>query len=192
MSGLSAQQQGVIGQYEFAKLLILGSGGQLEVDEPISDDERRDIETHRKRRFRSSLAFQVKTSRVLSRTARRLVDVRFNVPRSRVFSDPGYWYFFAHLDLERMGFSDPVFLVPSRQVHEHARFGKPAAMLHFSFSASLAAHARDKWVPYRVTRREVGKRVLEILVNLKADGRLLRAPRELKTLPDLLWVKTRR
>jgi hypothetical protein len=188
MSALSAQQQGVIGQYEFAKLLVLGSRGQLEVDEPISDDERRDVEIHRKYRFRRSLAFQVKTSRVLNRTARRLLDVRFNVPRSRVFDDPGFWYFFAHLDLKRMTFSDPVFMVPSRQVHEHARFGKPASMLHFSFSASLAEHSRDKWAHYRVPRREVGKQVLEIIGDLKADRRRPQAPLELEALPDLLWV----
>jgi hypothetical protein len=191
MSPLSSQQQGVIGQYEFAKLVVLGGKGQLEVDEPISDDERRDEEIHRKHRFRPSLAIQVKTSTVLGPSPRRLLDVRFNVPATHVFTDPAYWYFFAHLDLKTMAFSDPVFIVPSREVHEHARFGKAGAMLHFSFRASLAERSRDKWAPYRVAQREVGARVLEILAQLKAEQGLLRAPKQLEALPDVVWVGTK-
>ena len=191
MSRLSSQQQGVIGQYEFAKLVILGSHGQVEVDEPTSDDERRDAEVHRKRRFRQSLAFQVKTTTVLGRQGRTMV-VRFNVARSNVFTDPGYWYFFAHLDLKTMAFSDPVFMVPSREVHEHARFGKAGTTLHFYFQTSLAERCRDRWVPYRVLQKEAGTRVLEILGDLKAERGRLRAPRELQTLPDLLWVGIKR
>lgn len=192
MSPLSGQQQGVIGQYEFAKLVVLGSPGQLEVDEPMSDDERRDEEIHRKHRFRPSLAFQVKTSKVLGPSPRRLLVIRFNVPATHVVTDPAYWYLFAHLDLKAMAFSDPVFLVPSGEVHEHARFGKPGAMLHFSFAASLAGRSRDKWASYQVSQRDVGARVLEILARLEAEHRLLRAPRELQTLPGVVWVGARR
>lgn len=192
MSPLSTQQQGVIGQYECAKLVVLGTWGQVEVDEPMSDDERRDEEIHRKHQFRPSLAFQVKTSKVLGPSPRRLLDIRFNVPATHLFTDPAYFYFFAHLDLKTMAFSDPVFIVPSREVHEHARFGKPGAMLHFSFSASLAERSRDKWATYRVSRWDVGARVLEILAQLKAERGSLRARKELTALPDLLWVGIKR
>jgi len=99
MSPISDQQEGVIGQYEFTKLVVLGGGGQLEVDEPISDDERRDEEIHRKHRFRPSVAFQVKTSKRLGPPPRRLLDIRFNVPATQVVTDRAFWYFFAHLDL---------------------------------------------------------------------------------------------
>ena len=189
MSPLSDVQQGIIGQYEFAKLLILGSQGQVEVDEPTSDDERRDAEVHRKHRFRRSLAFQIKTTRVLSRG--NLV-IRFDVAQANVFTDPGFWYFFAHLDLKAMAFTDPIFIVPSREVHEHARFGKAGHKLHFYFQSSLAERSRDRWVPYRVMQKDAGTRVLEILGQLRAEPGLVRAPRELAVLPDLLWVGTKR
>jgi hypothetical protein len=39
MSPISSVQQGVVAQYEFAKLLILTSDGQLEPAVPVSDDD---------------------------------------------------------------------------------------------------------------------------------------------------------
>jgi hypothetical protein len=189
MSLISDVQQGVIGQWEFVKLLILGSLGQIEVDEPTSDDERRDAEVHRKHRFRRSLAFQIKTARVLRRG--NLV-IRFNVAKANLFTDPGFWYFFAHLDLKAMAFTDPVFIVPSREVHKHARFGETETLLRFTFQASLAERSRDRWVPYRVLQKDAGTRVLEILTQLKAERGLLRAPKELETPPGVLWVGIKR
>jgi len=189
MNRLSDIQQGVIGQYEFAKLMILGSNGQLEVDEPLSDDERRDVEIHRRSRFRPSLAFQVKTTRgfVVDQWARYL-SVRFN-PRSRVVTDRAYWYFFAHLDLKAMTFSDPVFLVPSKEVHKHCCSGKPED-LNCSFLANMEERARDRWVPYRVARKEVGNRVLDILGDLRAQRRGP-ALAQLEGLADVVWVGRR-
>src|SRR5712692_1173099 len=43
---ISLFQQGLIVQQEFAKLLMLGSGGRIEVAAPLTDDERRDCESH--------------------------------------------------------------------------------------------------------------------------------------------------
>jgi len=192
MSPLSDQQQGLIGLYEFAKLVMLGSHGQAEVDDPTSDDERRDAEVHRKHHFRRSLAIQVKTTRIVGRHFSGELRIRFDVLKAQLFTDPGFWYFFAYLDLKTMAFADPVFIVPSREVHEHARFGKSGAMLHFNFRASLAGRSRDKWAPYRVSHREVGARVLEILAQLKAEQGLLRAPQQLQALPGVVWVATKR
>jgi hypothetical protein len=43
---LSLVQQGLIAQQEFAKLLMMGSDGRIEVASPLTDDERRDFEIH--------------------------------------------------------------------------------------------------------------------------------------------------
>ena len=48
---LSSIQQGLIAQYEYAKFLMLGSGGLLELAAPMTDDERRDYEIHRRGRY---------------------------------------------------------------------------------------------------------------------------------------------
>ena len=62
MSPISSVQQGVVAQYEFAKLLILTSDGQLEPAVPMTDDERRDFEVHVKGNFRANLAIQLKSA----------------------------------------------------------------------------------------------------------------------------------
>jgi hypothetical protein len=61
--GLTKVQEGVVSQFEAAKLMMMGSGGKLEVAIPLSDDERRDLEVHAPRRFGEAMAFQVKTWR---------------------------------------------------------------------------------------------------------------------------------
>lgn len=43
---ISSIHQGLIVQYDYAKFLMLGCGGRLEVAAPMTDDERRDYEIH--------------------------------------------------------------------------------------------------------------------------------------------------
>jgi hypothetical protein len=59
VSPITTTQQGFIAEGEFTRLLILGSGGELEVMAPATDDERRDLETHRGK-FSPGFIFQVK------------------------------------------------------------------------------------------------------------------------------------
>jgi hypothetical protein len=44
------------------KLLMLGSGGQLDVMAPATDDERRDLETHVRGQSTGGFIFQVKSA----------------------------------------------------------------------------------------------------------------------------------
>jgi DNA-binding transcriptional regulator LsrR (DeoR family) len=61
MSPLSDVQFSRFAETEVAKLLTFGRPrGVLEVMLPMTDDERRDLETHIKEHFRLSLALQVK------------------------------------------------------------------------------------------------------------------------------------
>src|SRR5260370_7036638 len=62
MSPISSTQQGLIAEQEYMKLLMLGSGGDLEVSKPGTYDERRDMETHIRGHFTPSLIFQIKST----------------------------------------------------------------------------------------------------------------------------------
>src|SRR5437899_13046971 len=55
-------QQGLIVQQEFAKLVMMGSKGRIELAPPLTDDERRDWELHVRGQFGFGLAVQVKSS----------------------------------------------------------------------------------------------------------------------------------
>src|SRR5207253_7871541 len=64
---ISMVQQGLIVQQEFAKYLMLGSGGLIEVAAPLTDDERRDYEIHVHGQYGFGLAAQMKSVRNLRR-----------------------------------------------------------------------------------------------------------------------------
>ncbi len=192
MSPLSPTQKGIIAEQEFAKLLMLGSDGDLEVARPLADDERRDLEAHRRGHF-TSLAFQVKSTTYLEHRYRaRHFSVHILVERDRVINDPRFWYFFAYLDLAAMAFGDPVFLVPSAEVHTHAVPHLRGNTWSFSFQASLASGARDRWKPYQVATKDVGRRVLKLLAGLPRTLPSHRgAALPLTMPPNTLWVRKR-
>jgi hypothetical protein len=59
VSPITTTQQGFIAEREFIKLLMLGSGGGLEIMAPAMDDERRDLETHSGGQVSRGFMFQV-------------------------------------------------------------------------------------------------------------------------------------
>lgn len=94
MTPISTTQQGVIAEREFMKLLMLGSDGELEVSAPVTDDERRDLETHIRGRFTNGLIFQVKsTTHIDHRFKARRLAIHFPVAKDRLISHPLFWYF---------------------------------------------------------------------------------------------------
>jgi hypothetical protein len=65
MSRITFTQQGIITQYELAKILIITSDGVLEVALPLTDDDRRDMEIHLRGKFARNVALQVKSTLLL-------------------------------------------------------------------------------------------------------------------------------
>ena len=160
-------QQGLIVEHEFAKLLMMGSRGSVELARPISDDERRDYEVHVHGQYGFGLAFQVKSSMKLHRSLNvRRLNISFTARADRVVSSPYYWYFFAYLDPKSMGFGEPTFLIPSKDFHDQARQGRRGDLRWFTFQASVEEGSRDRWQPYRVGTLALGTRVLEIMREL--------------------------
>ena len=166
---ISSIQQGLIVQQEFAKLLMMGSNGRVELAAPVSDDERRDYEVHVHGQYGFDLAIQVKSSTRLHRLAvnPRYLMILFDVQADRLVNSPFFWYFFAYLDPKLMRFGEPTFLIPSKDFHESAAPRRRGALWKFTLAASMEPKSRDKWHPYRVGTHELGARVLEIMGELK-------------------------
>jgi hypothetical protein len=187
-------QQGAIGQFIAAILMMMGSNGKLEVAVPMSDDDRRDQEVHTRGVFGKSLALQIKTSMQLHlrpHLVTPLLYVHFSVQAERLVSHPLFWYLFAYLDRKTMTFADPIFLVDSATVHAHAVPRLRNGVWHFGFQASMGPKGRDMWLPYRVHPVDLGDRVLQILRgHAQLETLDLASMRGIHDL-DLLWVGRR-
>jgi hypothetical protein len=184
-------QQGLIVQQEFAKLLMLGSGGRIEVAAPMTDDERRDYEIHVHGQYGSGVAVQVKSVRNLRRHRgghARYMHCMFPVRATRIVNNPYYWYFIAQLDIELMRFADPAFFIPSSVFHKIADPQRKGAFVWFVMAANMEKRTRDKWEPYRVDPLQLGKHILKIMNDLKKHHDQASSA-IVPTGDDLLWVR---
>jgi len=189
---LSSVQIGVIARNEWAKLVVIGSDGRLEVSWPMTDDERRDSEVHIRGTFAGWMAFQVKTATHLQRPeslVTPMLHIPFTVTEDRLISDPRFWYYLPLLSLPTAGFVDPQYLVASTKVHQHAAPRLRNGVWHFTFSANPAEHSHDIWVPDRVSGVEVGRRVLQIIEDLERLPKAQRLAGELHLPPGVAVVR---
>jgi hypothetical protein len=188
-------QQGAIGQFLAAILMMMGSAGKLEVAVPMSDDDRRDQEVHARGVFGKALALQIKTSMGLHlrlHSVTPLLTVNFVVQAQRLISHPLFWYLFAYLDRKTMTFADPIFLVDSTTMHTHGVPRLRNGVWHLSFQASMGPEAHDIWVPYRVHPADLGNRVLRILHGRPQVSKMDAASMKSLHDSDVLWVGHRR
>jgi hypothetical protein len=162
---ITAVQQGVITQNEFAKLVMLGSRGRIEVNPPKSDDERRDFELHLKGRFGISLSIQAKSALQLygPKRGRAKLVIYMGKMRQRPRASHSFYYFLAWFDPVIMRFRDPVFLVPSLLLHRRAMVRKTGRYWHLNFNASVDPKSRDKWAIYQVSQRELGHKLVALM-----------------------------
>ena len=188
---LSLVQQGVISQNEFAKFLMLGSRGLIELAAHLTDEERRDFEVHIHGILGLALAIQVKSVMQLTRLSRNTLGIHsfVSVRASRLVSDPLFWYFYAYLDPQIMGLADPTFLIPSEVFHREANPRKAGGFWHFTFEPSMESSSHDKWYPYRVNTLDLGQKVLAILRDQARLGTVPEASR-VHEVPGLVWLRT--
>ena len=187
---ISTVQQGLITEAEFVKIVILGTNGELVPERPLADDERRDFDIRMRRHFREYLGLQLKSSRTLRRHGRAwMLQINFR-RKPPMDSNPDYWYFLAHFDVEAMAFSDPVFLVPSAYLHRYARHGTRGGAMLFQFKASMEPESGDRWARFRLSRDQLGPRIVEMLEDRAAKRRSNRLP-ALPEAPGTLWLMTR-
>ena len=190
-SKISDVQQGVISQNEFAKLLMMGSGGRIELAAPLTDEERRDFEIHVHGEYGSALAVQVKSVLQLAKLGGKSLYLRtfFIVRASRLVNDPIFWYFLAYLDPKLMRFVDPTFLIPSHVFHEHANPIRKGDFWHFNFEGSMEPVAHDRWVPYRVGIHDLGKKVMAITKDLSKLRSASPDTAQLLEIPGIIWAR---
>jgi len=118
---ISLVQQGILAEFLFNVLAVFGSDGLLEVARQATDDDRRDADVHRRGDFSLNLGFQIKSAlQVAHPWTADLLHIRFTVLKDRLVTHPNFWYFFAYMDPRIMRFADPVFIVPSAEIHKHA------------------------------------------------------------------------
>src|SRR5258708_7859554 len=160
-SPITTTPQGFIAERDFLKLLMLGSRGELDVMAPAADDERCDLEAHISGQFTPGFIFQVKSTTYLDRRFKaRGLWINFPVAEDRLVSLPLFWYFFAYLDIDAMGFDDPVFPVPSAEVHAHASPELRDKTWSFNFGASLEPAADDYSRKFQCEKKDVSRQIL--------------------------------
>jgi hypothetical protein len=166
---ISPEQQGLIVQQEFAKLVMMGSRGRIELAPPLTDDEQRDWELHVRGQFGFGLAAQVKSTMHVQKKGRvaPVMHCSFKVPINHLVTSPYFYYFLAYLDPMLMRLADPVFLIPSAVFHKYASPSRHGAYIQFTFVGNLSPNSRDRWRTNQVNTLEVGETVLEIMADLK-------------------------
>ncbi len=191
---LSNVQIGVIAQNEFAKLLMIGSDGLLEVSSPMTDDERRDAEVHIHGQFGLGAAFQIKSVTHLRRYGHQVsphLQIAFTVQAEKLISHPRFLYYIPYLSLATTTYVDPQFMVESTKLHKYATPRLRNGIWHFTFSANMSDDAHDIWVPDRVHGLEVAGRVLQYMRDLEklpmAEGTLP----DFSQIPGVVWVRRR-
>jgi hypothetical protein len=189
VSPITFTQQGVVTQYALAIILIVTSDGVLEVAIPVTDDDRRDMEIHIREKFGRSVALQVKsTTHLAHRFKAYQLSMFFSVPKDKLINHPNFWYFFGYFDMKAMAYRDPVFIVPSEEVHTHAAPHLDGDRWTFNFSASLDPASQDHWVRWRTPTSEVGSRVIDIFGSEQVSRAASPLPAELAALEGILLV----
>src|ERR1700694_5123906 len=162
---LSTVQKGAAGQFAFLVTALVTGRGQVEVYTPAIDNEGRDAEIRRHLKRVLAIGIQIKVAfftTMETRTAKYLT-LRFSLLEGRVQNDPRLWYFFAYFDERELRFQGPVFLIPAHVFHKMGRTGKQGRRIVFTILANLAPGSHDRWSPYRVAPKDLGKRLLEII-----------------------------
>ena len=188
---ISLVQQGLIVQQEFAKLVMMGSKGRIELAPPLTDDERRDWELHVRGQFGFGVAVQVKSTMHLhpGGRVRPRLHTFFRVPIKHLVTSPLFYYFLGYLDPKLMRLADPVFLIPSTFFHKRANPVRHGAYMEFNFSASMMPSSHDFWQPYRVNTLELGEKMLEIMAELRKHRSLAEQSAAVLSITDSVRVQ---
>jgi hypothetical protein len=179
---LSNVQKGAIGQFAFLAAAMFTGRGQLEAYTPAADNEGRDVEVRRHLRSLAAIGVQIKVAFSLigdNSPNQTYLGIRFRIPKYKVQHDSRLVFFFAVYDRKRLGFYDPVFLVPAAAFYKLGRRGVKDGQVWFEIMANLAPDSHDQWSPYRIALKDLGKRLLEMI-----DSQKLPAQKTARDLPQ--------
>lgn len=148
-----------------AATCILMSGLELNASTSLVDDEGVDLVFHR-RSSSTTLALQVKSRSMSARTVAHREHFIANVGTNTFRPRPELYLLFVAVNSDE-GTFDLAWLVPS---DDFAARTTPSAKNRRRFSASMKPGTKDKWRPYRLSRPELPRRILDILDALAAHN----------------------
>src|SRR6266851_2284900 len=163
---LSSVQKGAIGQFAFLATSMITGNGQVEAYTPAADNEGRDAEIRRHLKSLAGIGVQIKVTFFAipeGRARGPYLTLRFAIALAHLRTDPRLWYFFAYYNPKELRFQGPVFLIPSTVFHRMGRTGTSNGKAWFGITASLARGSHDRWSPFRVAPKDLGRRLLEIV-----------------------------
>jgi hypothetical protein len=162
---LSTVQKGAVGQFAFLVTTLVTGKGLVEVYTPAIDNEGRDAEIRRHLKRALAIGIQIKVAfyTTMNTKTAKYFTLRFSLLEDRVQNDPRLWYFFAYFDVRELRFHGPAFLIPAQVFHKMGRTGKQGRRIVFTLLANLAPDSHDRWSPYRVDPKDLGKRLLKII-----------------------------
>src|SRR2546423_3729586 len=103
---ISLVQQGILSEFLFIVLTVLGSDGALEVARQATDDDRRDADVHRRGDFLLNLGFPIKSAiHVYHPRAAERPHPPFSPPKDPLLRHPPFSYFFPYLDAQNSPFA---------------------------------------------------------------------------------------
>jgi hypothetical protein len=159
----------------------------VELFAPLSDDQRIDLEATIKRRFMVPLGIQVKSTMTLFDN--RQITFAFAVSKEALVTHDLFYYFFAYLSRRDLGLVDPLFFIPSREVHRHIE-PKPLGNGRYvvEIEASIRPDSHDRFVPYRCARTNLGARVLQVIRQGQRRGLSAESmPSSLFGIAGMIW-----
>lgn len=162
---LTATQRGIAGEELFAACVTLTSAGDLELFKPLVDDDHTDV-TVGKRGMVPALAIQVKTALTLDR--KELAVARMAFPEGRPRQHPAFVYAVVYVPDASV---EAAWIVPSPDFNRLAYrgVGRRGKGIELQFMASPSRG--DKWARFRITRLNLGSRLLEVISRLPRNSR---------------------
>lgn len=159
---LTDTQKGTAGEELLAACVTLSSEGELELYKPLSDDDHTDISAGRRGKV-PALAIQVKTALDLNSKGFAVARMYFSSPTPR--EHPAFVYAIVYVVDASI---EVGWLVPSADFNRltYRGRGKGGKGIELQFFASPTR--RDKWASFRMSRKELGPRLMAIVDSLPA------------------------
>ncbi len=164
-AGGDSGRKGKAVEHLVAASVILGSGDVLNVSTSFVDDEGVDLIFHRRGRP-ETLAVQVKSRSWRSKGLSGGVFAT-DVRRETFAPRDDLYLLYVAVDEENADYG-PVWLVPSKVL---ARQVRPNSYGRFRFVASAKEASNDRWRRYRLEKKDLPQRLLEILSHLERRDR---------------------
>ena len=154
---LTATQRGIAGEELFSAVVMLSSGGDLELFKPMTDDDHTDVSAGKRGRV-PALAIQVKTALSLDRQG--FAVARMSFPEGKPREHPAFVYVIVYVVDAAIQIG---WVVPSADFNRlsYRGAGRRGKGLELQFMASPTR--TDKWTRFRCARLGLGPLLIALI-----------------------------